>query len=67
MLAADPTLTLTILRQNLHVVRLIHASAVRKRKPGLAASEAARIVWIEQRIAELAAQASQTTDPACAD
>ena len=67
MLAADPTLTLAILRQNLHVVRLIHASAVRKRKPDLAASEAARIAWIEQHIAELEAQASQEAVPACAD
>ena len=59
MPAADPALTLAILRQNLHVVRLIHASALRKRNGRLAASEAARIAWIERHIAELEAEACQ--------
>ena len=67
MLAADTTLTLTILRQNLHVVRLIHASAVRKRKLGLVASEAERIVWLERQIAELEAQSIQEAEQSCAD
>lgn len=59
MLAADPTLTLAILRQNLHVVRLIHASALRKRNHRLATSEAERIAWIERQIADLEAEICQ--------
>ena len=67
MLAADTTLTLAILRQNLHVVRLIHASAVRRRKPSLVASEAERIAWIERHIAELEAQARHDAEDPAAD
>ena len=59
MLAVDTTIRLAILRQNLDVVRRIHASAVKRRKVGLVADEAARIDWIERHIAELEAQARQ--------
>jgi hypothetical protein len=62
MLTVDPTIRLAILRQNLDVVRRIHAAAVKRRKVGLMADEAARIAWIEQHIAELEAEARREAE-----
>lgn len=64
MLAVDTTTRLAILRQNLDVVRRIHASAVKRRKIDLMADEAARIDWIERHIAELEAQSRRETESA---
>jgi hypothetical protein len=64
MLAVDTTTRLAILRQNLDVVRRIHASAMKRRNVDLVADEAARIAWIERHIAELEAQARQDAERA---
>lgn len=62
--AVDIPIRLAILRQNLDVVKGIHASAMKRRKVGLVADEAARIAWIEQHIAELEAEERRKAESA---